>query len=205
MDMKISTKHGFAFLCMPKCASTSVETAIRKYCNVHFWGYPALKHIDAKDFHKYILAFHRKALPKVSIETFCIMREPIEWLHSWYKYRSRDELKEAAHPFRRNYTGDISFNQFVDSCLAGDDAPSYAKVGSQAEFVRLEDGTIGVDRIFRLERMEQVSEYLTEKVGEEITFSHRNQSPPRSLALDRSRRQRLMRYYSADYEVYESI
>ena len=40
--MQLSTKYGYAFLCMPKCASTSIEAAISKYSSISFGKNPLL-------------------------------------------------------------------------------------------------------------------------------------------------------------------
>ena len=175
--MKLSVTHNFAFLCNPKCGSTSIEKAIAKHCRVSFGGHPTLKHINAKTYHKHIFPMLKKAGMADRIETFCIMREPVERVFSWYRYQMRPLLKDPSHPNHSKYTGNISFEQFVLGFLA-DKKPAYsAKIGHQADFITLADGSVGVDKIFRLSDMAGVEKYLTEKVGKEVKIPHRNVSP----------------------------
>lgn len=202
--MLLSSKHGFAFLCMPKCASTSIEIALRNHCTVRITGQPNLKHMDARTFHRYIGSMHKELLPSVDIEVVCVMREPLEWLHSWYRYRTREELKNPAHPNRSNYTGDLDFDEFLKAYMSKE-RPPFADVGSQRQFVELEDGSLGVDRIFRIDNMEGFKSYFEEKVGEEINIPIENVSPSMDMDLGRFREWRIKRYLSREYEIYDSL
>ncbi|WP_194865053.1 sulfotransferase family protein [Alloalcanivorax profundimaris] len=202
--MLLSSKHGFAFLCMPKCASTSIEIALRNYCTVRITGQPDLKHMDARTYHRYIGDMHKKLLPDVSIEVVCMMREPLEWLHSWYRYRTREELKDPTHPNRNNYTGGLEFDEFLKAYMSRE-RPPFADVGSQRQFLELENGSLGVDRIFRVDDMEGLKSYFREKLGEEIEIPNENVSPSMPMELGRFREWRIKRYLSKEYELYHSL
>ena len=134
------------FSLCPKCASSSIEAAIAPFCNINFSGPGGLKHITARDYRSHILAYHQRVLANRPIEAFSIVREPIEWLFSWYRYRQRNDIRNPDHPFHRNYTGDMSFETFVEAYLEPDKRPSFANVGNQARFHLLEDGSVGVER-----------------------------------------------------------
>ncbi|RYG98027.1 MAG: hypothetical protein EON58_08335, partial [Alphaproteobacteria bacterium] len=166
--MQLSTKHRFAFLCVPKCGSTSVEKALRKHCPSHLGGHPSLKHISASAFESHIRPLLRKVDPDRKIETFCIIREPVDRVRSWYEYQLRPQLKDPSHPFHERYNGHISFTEFVEIVISKKDSgslPRFARIGSQSGFVRLRNGSIGVDHLFRLDRMEEVAAFLTRKIG----------------------------------------
>ena len=209
--MQLSLKHKFAFLCVPKCGSTSVEKAIRKYCEVRFSGHPSIKHMTARRFSRHIRPLLQKADPNGKIETFCIMREPFDCVKSWFKYRSRAELADPSHPRHVRHTRGISFAQFVEGYLAGNQ-PESAGIGTQAGFVRLADGSIGVDRIFRLDQMESVGEFLSKKIGMKIEIPVANKSAlggstptPGIFDLPDELMARLRIHLAGDYEIYQSL
>lgn len=202
--MQLSTKYGFAFLCMPKCASTSVENAISDHCNLSTGGHPSIKHINIRKYKAYIEALHMELLPKKKVETFCLMREPIEWLGSWYRYRSRKELENEKHPNHKNYTGNITFSEFLEEYLKDEKLP-YAKVENQFQFVCLKDGSVGVDRIFKMEALDQVEAYLSDKIGEKIIIPRLNVSPEVAVDVDVGLCERVRDKLRKDYELYESL
>ncbi|MEM7791155.1 MAG: sulfotransferase family 2 domain-containing protein [Verrucomicrobiota bacterium] len=203
--MQISTKHGFAFLCMPKCASNSVQEAIKDYSNITIKGHPNLKHINARDAETYFLKFHRIALPHIPIETFCIIRDPLEWIESWYRYRTRDELKNPKNPSHSNYTGNVSYNEFIEAYISQEPRPPYAKIRRQFDFVRSDEGKIAVDHIFPIDDMTLLQKFLEAKIGEEISFRRKNVSPKVSVSLDPTLEARLVDYLKRDIELYNMV
>lgn len=219
--MQMSVKYRFAFLCNPKCGSTSVEKAIAPFCDTGFSGHPSLKHLNATKYKAHIRPLLHKVILQGEIETFCIMREPVERLYSWYQYQARRVLRKSSHRAHQRYTGNISFEKFVEGFLSTPQ-PDYAKIGMQTNFIRLPNGEIGVDRIFRLDQMDAVGKFLSDKIGQQIVIEHRNKSSgkPQSkkalkalakkggsepMAITDSLLARLKEHLSADYELYNSL
>lgn len=227
--MQLSLTHKFAFLCLPKCGSTSVEKALRKHCPIHLAGHPSLKHINATTFDEHIRPLLKKADPHREIETFCIMREPVDRVRSWYEYQLRPEIKDPSHRAHDRYNGHISYREFVEIVISKgkpDTRPRFARIGTQAGFIRLPDKSIGVDRIFRLDRMDEVTAYLSEKLGQPIEIRRENKSAGRQQKKgglfrrgpqeepDAHRRNfelpddllaRLKDFLAADYEIYNNL
>jgi hypothetical protein len=203
--MQLSSNHGFAFLCMPKCASSSIEAAITPFCNINFSGPGGIKHINAQDFRDYILAFHNKARPRTTIESFCVMREPIDWLFSWYRYRQRRDLTNPNHEFHDNYTGNISFDEFVESYLTEGKRPPYANVSTQGAFLKLKDGSVGVDVVYSMDRLDLVARYLSEKLATSIELPVRNKAPEMAMELSSKNRSRLESKLAEDIEIYQQV
>jgi hypothetical protein len=175
--MLLSVKHKFAFLCVPKCGSTSVERALKPHADIRLAGHPSLKHISARTFENTIRPMLRKTDPKREIETFCIVREPIEWLSSWHRYRARAQLNDPSHSHHRHHTGGLTFRQFAEAYLSPEQ-PEFARLGSQHSFVTLNNGSQGVDRIFRLDQMDMLADFLSEKIGKTIEIPKLNRSHP---------------------------
>ena len=175
--MQLSSHHGFAFLCAPKCASSSIESAIAPYCNVNFSGPGRIKHINAQDYRETILRYHRQKLGMQPIEAFSIFRDPLEWLFSWYRYRQRNDIKHPGSPMHHWYTGNMSFEHFVDAYCNSTPRPKFANVGNQARFHSLRDGRIGVEKIFAMTRLDKVESYLSDRLNTEIKLPHKNAAP----------------------------
>lgn len=61
---------------------------------------------------------------------FSIMRKPVSWVESWYRYRARDQLAPPDHPQHQNYTGHLSFPEYMEAVLEWRPR-SYAQIHSQ--------------------------------------------------------------------------
>lgn len=176
-------------------------------CNVDFSGPGAIKHINARVFNKNILALHNRLMPAVAIESFCMMREPLGWIESWYRYQTRDALKDPAHFNHARYTGNISYDQFIEAFVesSGKARPEYARLTTQYDFVRLDNNEVGVDRIFPMERMDLVEDFLRQKTGKKISIPQENVSPKQSCHLDPALLRRLEEYLAPDLVLFEQV
>lgn len=203
--MKISTKHKFAFLCSPKCASTSIDNAIDKFCNIKFTGTPELKHMNAKGFEVYIENFHKKVYPNLTIDSFCMFRHPLRWIESWYQYRARKELSNPEHPNHRRYTGNISFETFISAYTSKGERPEFANLPTQLDFIVSSSQEIFIDYIFLTENIQSVSNFIKNKTGETIIIPKKNISERQPLDLSPENRGKLEAHLANDLIVYNYI
>ncbi|CAA0124409.1 Uncharacterised protein [BD1-7 clade bacterium] len=211
--MLMSSHHSIAFLCNPKCASSSIEAALDRHCNVRMSKHPSIKHMNARVFQESFLPMYQQLMPKSQIETVCVIRDPVDWLFSWYRYRSRPALANTEHPKHRNYTGNIDFNEFIEGYLLTGDlveesagekrAPAYARVGSQYDFIKDSNNDIGIDRIYPLERTDLLIRYLQQKLETRLKLKKLNQSPRQTMHLAPSLKHGLQEYLKADFSLYE--
>ena len=174
--MICSTKHGFAFLCMTKCASNSVEAMLAPHCNVVLTGPPFYRHLNYRKYAQYVKPLLNAGPQKKPIETICIFREPVSWLYSWYRFRQRFSLRNTDNPDHLKSTAGIGFEEFI-SAYVSTDRPAYANLGSQFNFVRTESGEVGVDKIFPYEDLDNLIEYMGAKVGRKLVLPTKNVSP----------------------------
>jgi len=203
--MQMSTEHGFAFLCMPKCASTSVELAISEFCNINYSGHPCIKHVNAQVFTESILPVHQQLVPTAQVKSYCLMRDPLDWVQSWFRYRGREELKSPSHPNHRNYTGNLSYDDFISEYLSTGEKQSYAQLSTQLKFLRLSDGQIGVDYVIPMTKIDSLIKIFEEKIQQPINIPFVNASPKVDIALDSSLEQQLRKYLAQDIYFYEFI
>jgi hypothetical protein len=133
----------FVLLALPKTASTTLERTLAPYATEVVGSPPAQKHLPARGFvHTRAAALEEQGHPRDSYELVTMFREPVAWLESWWRYRSRDDSRRS--------TADLTFEDFTRLYLAGDhDAP--VPRGRPAKFVRAQ-GAVAVDRVFSVER-----------------------------------------------------
>lgn len=174
--MLISAKYGFVVLFMQKCASNSIEEMLLPHSDILFVNVPAFRHTDYRQYVKYIEPYLAEVGNIKKIETICVMREPLSWLNSWYRFRARHNLRDPEHPKHRNSTAGMEFVEFVAAHISATPPPC-ANVGRQYQFLRDDNGGIGVDTIFRYENLGEFVAYMSERVGETLTLGRKNVSP----------------------------
>ena len=132
-------------------------------------------------------------------DTMAVIREPVDWLGSWYRYRSRDEL--AGSP---NSTADVSFDTFVEAYLS-DEPPQFARVGSQARFMSDKNGVIGMSHLFRYDDIDGLVRFMQNRLNKQFTLGRANQSPVGETLLSPSLRSELEKAHAQDFELYNRL
>ncbi len=198
----LAPSHGFVFLAVPKTGSTAIEQAFRSYADMASRKTPSFKHTRYAQFQRFLRPFlASKGFPRDSYEVVCVFREPIDWLSSWWRYRSREELADPSHSSHPNYAGHVSFEQFARAYMQGNE--QFARVGRPSKFVKPHPGQAGVDRIFRYDCLDLLVEFLCEKVGKEVKVGVRNVSPERSFSLSEGCERELREFLAPEYRIYE--
>jgi hypothetical protein len=196
-------KHGFVLLAMPKCASSAIEAAVGQHGMFSLPRNP-LKHMPASVFEELIVpVIEFGGYPRDSYETLSLFREPIDWLHSWWRYRSRSALADPGSPRHGNYTGHVTFEEFTEAYIRRD--ADFARLTGQAEFVSDSQGNVCVDRIFRYEQSQDLLHYLTKKLGMETAIDRVNVSPKRDLVISHRARAVLRDALGPEYAIYQAL
>ncbi len=197
-SMLVSLKANLALLAMPKTGTTALEIALRPYCEIVYSGHPGLKHVNLRKFDR----LFRPQLARLGhgeIETFCLVREPVDWLACWYRYRGRSDMANPAKS-----TADISFEQFALAWL-GEQPPEFAVTGRQSRFVDGGATSARVTHLFRYESFAAARRFLADRFGRAIATGIENASPQRDTFLAPATRKRLMDALAPDYALWESI
>lgn len=196
--MMVFFKERLVYLAVPKTGTTALQAALYNRAAVIFRDPPGLKHTNARGFdRKYRSLFERSDLRP--LETCAVMRDPVDWLGSWYRYRQRPALN--GHP---NSTREVSFDHFVEAYLQ-EEQPPFAKLGSQGRFLTNGTRAKAVDYLFRYENMGSFIEFLEDRLGSKITTERMNVSPKTNFALSPEVLQRLRTGLELDYRLYDSI
>jgi hypothetical protein len=200
--MLLAPSKGFVFLAPTKTGSTSIEKAFLTHSQMILQNPPSIKHTSYAGFQRFLQPFlDSRGFPRESYEVVCAFREPMDWLSSWWRYRSREKLANPKDRKHRNYTGDISFEQFAHAYMEGSE--QFAQVGRLSTFVRPRPGEAEMDRIFRYDRLDLLVDFLCEKVGEEVEVGSANTSPERSFSLSEECEIELREFLAPEYHIYE--
>ena len=196
--MLIFWKERLVFLSTPKTGTSSIESALESLAHVTISRPPELKHLNARNYRQHFAPLIEGPTGE-RFTTVALMREPIDWLGSWYRYRQRPNLDES-----EKSTRGLSFEEAAQGYLA---APRLASmdVGSQARFLLAEDGSPGVDRLFRYEQIGTFLHFLEDRLGCEIHLPHLNVSPAAALDLSPGTQARLRERLVEDYRLYEAL
>ncbi|MFT7448971.1 MAG: hypothetical protein ACI9LZ_003920, partial [Glaciecola sp.] len=117
----------------------------------------------------------------------------------WYRYRRRPAL--IGKP---NSTDGLSFEEFVQAWLSRD-VPPFADVGSQANFLNNEDGTLGVDQLYSYENFEQLVGFWQKTLNIQMILPKRNVSPVLELQLNAALRSRLQSERPGEFDLWDRL
>lgn len=185
-----------AFLATPKTGSTAIAAALESLATVSIQRPPLLKHTTVHRYRRFVGPY-LEAASKDRFTVVALMREPRDWLGSWYRYRQREETEPEKS------TRGISFDEFVQAwCL--DPQPEFASVGSQGRFLRPRQGE-GVDRLFRYEGIDSFVDFLEERLGCEILLPRLNVSPQGATELSAATEALLHEVAAEDFALYASL
>lgn len=195
--MLVFWKQRLVYLATPKTGSTAIEAALEPLASVVIQRPPELKHTSVRRYWTHIAPYLARAADE-DFMVVAVMREPIDWLGSWYRYRQR---VSGVRP-ERSTTG-LSFDTFVEGYLS-DPQPAYASIGSQSRFLLPGTGP-GVDRLFRYDAMDRFVQFLEDRLDCEITLPRLNVSPQGDTGLSTPVEARLRAACAEDFALYAEI
>lgn len=184
------------FLATPKAGSTAIETALESLANVAVQRPAQLKHTNLRDYRRHIEPWLHEATGDTFL-TVAMMREPVEWLRSWYRFHSRDEADELDGTMP-----DMGFSTFASSYAESQDG-TFQDIGTQSSF--LTSGSDRVDRIFRYEHMDAFTQFLEDTLDCAISLPRLNVPPAVDVSLDPKEEQALRKSMTSDFRLYDSL
>jgi len=191
-------KAKLVLLAVPKTGTTALEAALLPHADAAIVNPPEKKHTTARRWRNQLAPFFETKGTR-KLETMAVIREPRDWLGSWYRYRARPEI--AGSPAS---TAGLSFAEFVEGWLS-DAEPEFARVGRQSRFVSSGDGRLMVDHLFRYEELERAIRFLENRLEITLNLPRRNISPPAELTLPPALEARLRDEARADFDLWASL
>lgn len=198
--MLVLEQAGLVFLANPKTATQSLRAMLAPFARATPKE-TGDKHINAQ-------IYGRKWAAKVARklgtppETVAVMREPLEHLGSWFRYRQRDAL--IGH---ENSTHGLSFADFVEARLS-DDPPPFARIGRQDRFLGFLNSGPPVTYVFDYAELDRLIAFLSKRLGAALDMPHRNASPkadPARLTLPADLMARLHTEHATEFALYGRV
>ena len=195
--MLVFWEQRLAFLATPKTGSTAIESALQPLAALAIERPPLLKHTTVHRYHRFIGPY-LEAASGHRFTVVALMREPRDWLGSWFRFRQREDV-----PDQDKSTRQMSFEDFARA-YCSDPRPGFADVGSQERFLRPRQGE-GVDRLFRYEEIDSFVHFLEDRLNCAITLPRVNVSPQADLHLSPETEAKLVDVQAEDHRLYRSI
>lgn len=196
--MLVFWKEKIVLLAVPKTGTTAIETALSPHASMIVSDPPELKHAPVYRYNRFFRPMFEKAC-KAELETFALMREPISWLGSWYKYRQRPFLDG-----KPNSTANMSFDDFVLAYMKGNQPP-FANVGSQARFLEPRPNGTRVNHLFRYENQAGWHSFLEDRLNRKIELKRLNTSSRSELQLSAKVEEKMHRKLAEEFDLWNSI
>jgi hypothetical protein len=193
VELLIFWKERLVVIANTKTGSTSLESAFEGLAEVVVSRPAALKHTTAAACRRHVAPWLAEFAGGAPFETAALVREPLDWLGSWFRDRAGSgELPEG-----------MDFAGFGRDVLAAP-PPGHARIITQAEMLCAEDGTPAVDALFRYDAIERFVEFLEDRLGCEITLPRLRVSPAAPTDLPADLRARLAEHLAADIALYDA-
>ena len=159
---------------------------------------PELKHAPVYRYNRFFRPMFEK-MGAEEMELVAVIREPLDWLGSWYRYRQRPALDG-----RPTSTKGHSFDAFLKASCE-DTPPAFANVGNQAKFVEARPNGTAVSHFFRYENQAGLRAFLAERLGDLPDIPSVNVSPRLDLQASPDVEALLRRERAAEFTLWESI
>ncbi len=197
--MLIFPEARLALLAVPKTGTQALETALAPHAAIRLTGPPRLTHLTVRQFRRRLLPLLAEA-GIGDLRTVAVMREPIDWLGSWFRYRARPAIRGQPRS-----TEGLDFDTFIEGYLAAE-PPEWARVGAQARFLSAEEGVPDIDILFPYEPGHAaLAAFLEARLGVRLDLPRTNVSPPRPLTLSPGLEARLRRERAEDFALWEAV
>lgn len=196
LEMLIFWDQRLVFLATPKTGSTAIETALEPLASCAVMGPAPLKHTDYSAYRKFVGSWLKRQSGG-DFQTVALMREPLDWLRSWYRFTQRDDLETPSQSLQG-----VSFSGFVDRYLSSDGARELG-IGTQADFLTC--GGTQVDQIFRYEQIEEFVRFLEDRMDCLIELPRVNVPPAAETHLAADQEARLRSALASDSALYDSL
>ncbi len=195
--MLVFIKEKLVILAVPKTGSTALQSALASRADMVVANPPELKHAPIYRYDRFFRPMFRKMFD-VDPEIMAIVREPTDWLGSWYRYRTRKFLQGES-----TSTANLSFDKFVCAYLE-EERPTYANVGSQVKFLTPRPNGAKVTHLFKYENQQAAIKFLEGRLDMQISLKKENTSPSLPVELTKEVAARYKQQCAAEFELYKS-
>jgi hypothetical protein len=196
--MLVFWEQRLVVLATPKAGSTAIATALESLAALSVQRPEALKHTTVRGYQQFVRPYLESAAG-AGFTAIALMREPQEWLGSWYRFYQKPDHMDGPLSTRG-----ISFDDFVQGWCA-EATPPWAVFGTQSDFLMPSLGAGGLDHLFRYADIGQFVRFLEDRLHCEIILPQVNVSPLASLTLSEATAARMRQRGAADFALYAQL
>jgi hypothetical protein len=198
--MLISTEKKFVFIANTKTASTSIEHALMDYAEIHRGGSPARKHIGLyQAYNIYNFLFSQPDHTPDQYFKFGVMRDPLDWIGSWYRYRKGNNVES---PLPRG----MDFEAFWERKDWNIMRPDGWKYLQRHLFCAPQGGEVLADVIIPYHKVGEEFGKICDAFGIESPLPRKNVSELRDAGFIPAHLEDEMRdFYDADYRLWNRL
>ncbi len=196
--MLVFFKANLALFATPKTGSSAYHIVLKRYAEVALLNQSKVKHMTVRKYHRHLAPFLKDAYD-ISPERVAVMRDPVSQARSWYSYRQRPRTKGTA-----NSTLGISFDEFIEQMLQPK-PPQFAQIGSQATFLSLPEGGLGVEHLFAYEKLDLFHGFMEKRIGTTFKTKKINVSPTLPAPLSPALEERFRAARKDDFDLYDRM
>lgn len=196
--MLIGLEKRFVFVANTKTASTSIETVLKPHAECHHAGTSERKHIPLmralNEFPEY---FGPDGARAGDYFKFGVMRDPIDWIGSWYRYRKGNKV---AAPLPK----DMDFAAF----WAQGDWNVFRRDGSpylQRNLFCDPQGTLLADVVIPYHQLGPMFGAICDALGIETTLPRENASRLTDFTLPEAMADTVRAHYAPDYALWDTL
>lgn len=203
MLIKYTGKNKFIFIANTKSASTSIESSkIARIADVKLIDHRVGKHMPLGKVHAEF-NFIFKEYKIQDFFKFGIIRDPLDWVVSWFNFRSRTALENPQHPNHKNYTGNMTFAEFWQSHKN----KPFLRPQSQNFFAK--DREIQLDYIILKNNLTDQLQVVEQALSiESIQIKKRNKSSVKRLVVqdvETAIKSEIEQKYHTDYQLINNL
>lgn len=196
--MLVFANANLVLFAVPKTGSTAYHLALRRKADIVLSGRAGIKHLTVRKYMRHFAPYLSQA-HGLAPERAAVIRDPLDYLRSWYRYRQRGDGPAGAKRVL-----DLSFDDFVLASLAAKPV-AMAKVGSQHAFVSDSAGQPAVEHLFAYERPAVFRAFLEARLGYAVKPGQKNVSPPVEAPVSDAVLAQLRAARAADFALHDRI
>ncbi|WP_425093734.1 sulfotransferase family 2 domain-containing protein [Tropicimonas sp. S265A] len=196
--MLVFHNQSIVLLGVPKTGTSALEAAVARQASVAIQGPPTLRHMTFNMFQRDWAPVLQRTY-NTRFETMAIIREPLERLRSWYRYRALPQFEDTPLSSRG-----MDFDTFIEQTLQAD-PPRIGRIGAQDQFVNAPDGRVGVTHLFDYAQLDRACAWLADRLKRDITLPPRNVSPDVPAELSSSLETQVRAVRAAEFALYQRV
>lgn len=196
--MLLSDQKSFIFVANTKTASTSIESALMPWTDLHRAGSSERKHVSIRHIDALEPEFFAAAgRGPEAFFRFGVMREPVEWLGSWFRYRKGNKTASPL-PKGTDFAGFWAMN---DWNIRRGNGARYL----QRHLFCADDGKVLTDVIIPYGALETMFAEICDLLEIEASLPRHNVSQLSDFELPAELEDEVRAHLDADYKLYNRL